>query len=92
MNAADNVYAADVKEVNELMKKAWATQKSMLSKQPTNCDFSQVHRYLRLCVWLFDDVFVLPCSRVDKRLTPQAPHRTVRAPFTHTAPHSNIRF
>ena len=31
-------------------------------------------------------------SRVDKRLTPQAPHRTVRAPFTHTAPHSNIRF
>lgn len=31
-------------------------------------------------------------SRVDKRLTPQAPHRTVRAPFTHTAPHNNIRF
>ena len=31
-------------------------------------------------------------SRVDKRLTPQAPHRSVRAPFTHTAPHNNIRF
>ena len=31
-------------------------------------------------------------SRVDKRLTPQAPHRTVRASFTHTAPHSNIHF
>ena len=30
--------------------------------------------------------------RVDKRLTPQAPHRSVRAPFTHTAPHSNIHF
>lgn len=31
-------------------------------------------------------------SRVDKWLTPQAPHRTVRAPFTHTALHNNIHF
>ena len=29
-----NVYAADVKEVKELMKKVWDTQKAMLSKQP----------------------------------------------------------
>ena len=34
MNATSNVYAADVKEVKELMKKVWDTQKSMLSKQP----------------------------------------------------------
>ena len=34
MNATGNVYAADVKEVRELMKKVWDTQKSMLSKQP----------------------------------------------------------
>jgi len=34
MNATDNVYAADVKEVKELMKKVWDTQKTMLSKQP----------------------------------------------------------
>lgn len=34
MNATGNVYAADVKEVMELMKKVWDTQKSMLSKQP----------------------------------------------------------
>lgn len=34
----------------------------------------------------------LPPSRVDKWLTPQAPHRTVRAPFTHTALHNNIHF
>ena len=34
MNAIGNVYAADVKEVKELMKKVWDTQKSMLSKQP----------------------------------------------------------
>ena len=34
----------------------------------------------------------IPYSRVEKRLTPQAPHRSVRAPFTHTAPHSNIHF
>ncbi len=34
MNATGNVYAADVKEVKELMKKVWDTQKSMLSKQP----------------------------------------------------------
>ena len=29
-----NVYAADVKEVKELMKKVWDTQKAMLSQQP----------------------------------------------------------
>lgn len=34
MNATGNVYAADVKEVKELMKKVWNTQKAMLSKQP----------------------------------------------------------
>lgn len=34
MNATGNVYAADVKEVKELMKKVWNTQKTMLSKQP----------------------------------------------------------
>ena len=34
MNATGNVYAADVKEVKELMKKVWDTQKTMLSKQP----------------------------------------------------------
>ena len=34
MNATGNVYAADVREVKELMKKVWDTQKSMLSKQP----------------------------------------------------------
>ncbi len=34
MNATGNVYAADVKEVKELMKKVWETQKAMLSKQP----------------------------------------------------------
>ena len=33
MNATGNVYAADVKEVKELMKKVWDTQKSMLSNQ-----------------------------------------------------------
>ena len=31
---AGNVYAADVKQVKELMKQVWDTQKSMLSKQP----------------------------------------------------------
>ena len=34
MNATGNVYAADVKEVKELMNQVWDTQKSMLSKQP----------------------------------------------------------
>jgi len=34
MNATGNIYAADVKEVKELMKKVWDTQKAMLSKQP----------------------------------------------------------
>ena len=34
MNATGNVYAADVKEVKELMKKVWDTQKAMLSQQP----------------------------------------------------------
>ena len=34
MNATGNVYAADVKEVKELTKKVWDTQKYMLSKQP----------------------------------------------------------
>jgi uncharacterized protein YukE len=34
MNATGNVYAADVKEVKELMNQVWQTQKSMLSKQP----------------------------------------------------------
>ena len=34
MNATGNVYAADVKEVKELMKKVWDTQKATLSKQP----------------------------------------------------------
>ena len=34
MNATGNVYAADAKEVKELMKKVWDTQKAMLSKQP----------------------------------------------------------
>lgn len=38
------------------------------------------------------DVIAGQLGRVDKRLTPQAPHRSVRAPFTHTAPHSNIHF
>ena len=34
MNATGNVYAADVKEVKELMNQVWQTQKSILSKQP----------------------------------------------------------
>jgi len=34
MNVTGNVYAADVKEVKELMKKVCDTQKAMLSKQP----------------------------------------------------------
>ena len=34
MNATGNVYAADVKQVKELMKQVWDTQKAMLSKQP----------------------------------------------------------
>ena len=34
MNATGNVYAADVKEIKELMKQVWDTQKAMLSKQP----------------------------------------------------------
>ena len=34
MNATGNVYAADVKEVKELMKQVWDTQKAKLSKQP----------------------------------------------------------
>ena len=34
MNATGNVYAADVKQVKDLMKKVWDTQKAMLSKQP----------------------------------------------------------
>lgn len=35
MNATGNVYEADVKEVKELMKQVWHTQKSMLSRQPS---------------------------------------------------------
>ena len=35
MNATGNVYKADVKEVKELMKQVWHTQKSMLSQQPS---------------------------------------------------------
>ena len=35
MNATGNVYSADVKEVKELMKKVWDTQKAMLSRQPS---------------------------------------------------------
>ena len=34
MNATGNVYTADVKEVKELMKQVWQSQKSMLSQQP----------------------------------------------------------
>ena len=34
MNATGNIYAADVKEVKELMKQVWDTQKAMLSRQP----------------------------------------------------------
>ena len=35
MNATGNIYEADVKEVKELMKQVWHTQKSMLSRQPS---------------------------------------------------------
>ena len=35
MNATGNLYEADVKEVKELMKQVWQSQKSMLSKQPS---------------------------------------------------------
>ena len=35
MNATGNVYEADVKEVKELMKQVWQSQKSMLSRQPS---------------------------------------------------------
>jgi len=35
MNATGNVYEADIKEVKELMKQVWQSQKSMLSKQPS---------------------------------------------------------
>ena len=34
MNATGNVYADDVKEVKEMMKQVWQSQKSMLSRQP----------------------------------------------------------
>ena len=34
MNATGNVYADDVKEVKEMMKEVWQSQKSMLSRQP----------------------------------------------------------
>ena len=34
MNATGNVYAADVKQIKELMQQVWETQKAMLSKQP----------------------------------------------------------
>ena len=34
MNATGHVYDEDVKEVKEIMKQVWHTQKSMLSKQP----------------------------------------------------------
>ncbi len=34
IHATGNIYEADVKEIKELMKKVWHTQKSMLSKQP----------------------------------------------------------
>ena len=34
MNSTGNIYAADVKQVKELMNQVWQTQKSMLSKQP----------------------------------------------------------
>ncbi len=34
MNATGNVYAADVKQVKELVKQVWDTQKYILSKQP----------------------------------------------------------
>lgn len=34
MNATGNVYATDVKQVKELMRQVWDTQKAMLSKQP----------------------------------------------------------
>ena len=33
MNATGNVYAADVKQIKELMSQVWQTQKSILSKQ-----------------------------------------------------------
>ena len=35
INITNNVYQADVKEVKELMKQVWQSQKSMLSKQPS---------------------------------------------------------
>ena len=35
MNATGNIYAADVKQVKERMKKVWDTQKAMLPKQPS---------------------------------------------------------
>jgi len=34
INATGNLYDEDIKEVKELMKEVWHTQKSMLSKQP----------------------------------------------------------
>ncbi len=33
-NQTGSIYADDIKEVKELMKKVWQLQKSMLSKQP----------------------------------------------------------
>ena len=35
MNATGKVYEVDVKEVKELMKQVWQSQKSMLSNQPS---------------------------------------------------------
>ena len=35
MNAAGNVYKADVEEVKKLIKQVWDTQKAMLARQPT---------------------------------------------------------
>ena len=34
INSTGNIYEQDIKEVKELMKEVWRTQKSMLSKQP----------------------------------------------------------
>ena len=34
INSTGNIYSEDMKEVKELMKQVWRTQKSMLSKQP----------------------------------------------------------
>ena len=82
--------SGSLKEMAKIYGVTYPTVRSRLDrviKQILSSDEKKEDAYISLIKKM-----VLDESRVDKRLTPQAPHRTVRAPFTHTAPHSNIHF